>query len=149
MSTVSALHRLADPLTSGLTYRRYVHLLLGAVVLVPYLALVWLFADSVTGPGTDPLIMVALIAPATAGAVRGRGLRVGLHRPAPPTLMASEVERLVGPGRGDDVPSGAPATEVIQRGELPGQLKRIQIGRRRGGDQADAFGLRGCSTLSR
>ncbi len=63
------LRRLAGPLTSGLTYRRYVHLLHGAVLLLPYVALVWLFATSVTAGGLDPLALVLLLVPATAGAV--------------------------------------------------------------------------------
>jgi signal transduction histidine kinase len=60
---------LLAPLTAGLTYRRYVHLLLGAVLLLPYLALVALFATSILEGGMDPLSFVLLVVPATVAAV--------------------------------------------------------------------------------
>ena len=68
------LRKLLAPLRTGLTYRRYVHLLLGAVLLLPYLALVALFVTSLfaasMGQGRlDPVAFVALVVPATAAAV--------------------------------------------------------------------------------
>lgn len=66
---MTTLRRVTGPLTSGPTYRRYVHLLLGAVLLLPYLALVWLFATSATVGRLDPLALVLLLVPATVGAV--------------------------------------------------------------------------------
>ncbi|MEJ3654281.1 histidine kinase [Actinomycetes bacterium KLBMP 9759] len=57
------------PLRTGLTYRRYVHLLLGAVLLLPYLALGWLFATSVTTGGLDPIAFVLLLVLATPAAI--------------------------------------------------------------------------------
>ena len=63
------LRNLLAPLRAGLTYRRYVHLLLGAVLLLPYLALVALFVQSLNEGGLDPLAFVLLVVPATAAAV--------------------------------------------------------------------------------
>lgn len=48
------------PLVSGLTYRRYVHLLLGAVVALPYAALIALFGTAIAEGGIDPVATVAL-----------------------------------------------------------------------------------------
>lgn len=61
--------RLVGPLVWGQTYRRYVHLLLGAVLLLPYPALVWLFVDSVAKGELDLLTMVVLLVPATVGGI--------------------------------------------------------------------------------
>ncbi len=58
------MRRLLGPLRSGRTYRRVLHLLLGAVVLLPYVALVWIFAVSVPQLGTAEI--VALAVPAVA-----------------------------------------------------------------------------------
>jgi signal transduction histidine kinase len=63
------LRKLLAPLTAGSTYRRYVHLLLGAVLLLPYLALVSLFVQAVVQGGLDPLAFGLLVVPATAAAV--------------------------------------------------------------------------------
>ena len=60
------LRPLLAPLTAGSTYRRYVHLLLGAVLLLPYAALVALFVLSVVAGGPDPVSLVLLIAVAAA-----------------------------------------------------------------------------------
>ncbi|WP_296372776.1 MULTISPECIES: histidine kinase dimerization/phosphoacceptor domain-containing protein [unclassified Pseudonocardia] len=51
-------------LRSGVTYRRALHLLLGAVVLLPYVALGWIFAVSVPHLGVAEI--VALAVPAVA-----------------------------------------------------------------------------------
>jgi len=48
-------HLLLGPLTEGSTYRRFVHLLLGAVVLLPYLGVGTLIVISVRDGGLDPL----------------------------------------------------------------------------------------------
>jgi signal transduction histidine kinase len=61
--TVSRL--LVAPLRAGATYRRTVHLLLGAVLLLPYLALVWVLSLSLAG-GLDPIGFVVLLVPAVA-----------------------------------------------------------------------------------
>jgi signal transduction histidine kinase len=63
------LRLLLAPVTSGLTYRRFVHLLLGAVLLLPYLGLVALFVTTVNAGGLDPLGVLLLLVPATAMAV--------------------------------------------------------------------------------
>ena len=51
-----------------------------------------------------------------------------------------EVERRIGVGGGDDVPAGAPATDVIERREAPRDVIRLIEGGRRGGYEPDAFG---------
>ncbi|MFC5993323.1 histidine kinase [Pseudonocardia hispaniensis] len=61
--------RLAAPLVSGRTYRRYVHLLLGAVLAVPYAALTWLFVTSASSGGLDAAALGPLLALAAAAAV--------------------------------------------------------------------------------
>jgi signal transduction histidine kinase len=61
--------RLIAPLTDGLTYRRYVHLLLGAVILLPYVALVALIVATVTNGGLDVLGAVLIVVPAVGIAV--------------------------------------------------------------------------------
>jgi signal transduction histidine kinase len=63
------LRRLIAPLTDGLTYRRYVHLLLGAVILLPYVGLVVLIAATVTEGGLDLLGLLLIVVPATGIAV--------------------------------------------------------------------------------
>jgi hypothetical protein len=63
------LRRLLAPLTDGLTYRRYVHLLLGAVILLPYLGLVTLIVSTVNEGGLDLLGVVLVSVPATGIAV--------------------------------------------------------------------------------
>src|SRR5208282_5400369 len=58
-------------------------------------------------------------------------------------LVAVEVAcLLVRPG-GDDVPAGPPAADVVQRGVFAGDMDRLVVGGRRGGDEADAGGLGG------
>ena len=63
------LRLLLAPVTSGLTYRRFVHLLLGAVLLLPYLGLVALFVAAVNAGDLRPLDLLLLLVPATAMAV--------------------------------------------------------------------------------
>ncbi|MEN3264377.1 histidine kinase [Pseudonocardia sp.] len=63
------LRLLVAPLVSGLTYRRFVHLLLGAVLLLPYLGLGALFVASVNEGGLDPFGVMLLLVAATAAAV--------------------------------------------------------------------------------
>ena len=69
------LRFLVAPLTAGLTDRRFVHVLLGAVLLLPYLAL---SVQTVQTGGIGPLGLVLLVVPATAVFV-GVGLVPGVH----------------------------------------------------------------------
>jgi hypothetical protein len=55
------LRLLLAPLTDGLTYRRSVHLLLGAVILLPYLGLAVLLTGTVTSGGLDLLSAVLVL----------------------------------------------------------------------------------------
>ncbi|MDN5861222.1 MAG: histidine kinase [Pseudonocardia sp.] len=88
------------PLVSGLTYRRYVHLLLGAVVALPYGALVWLFGTALAQGGLDPVAAVLL------GAVSvGVGLGV-LLVPGVRALEVTAARALLGA----DLPDPDPAT---------------------------------------
>ena len=63
------LRRLLAPLTDGLTYRRFVHLLLGAVILLPYIALVVLIVSAVTEGDLDTFGLVLVLVPTTVIAV--------------------------------------------------------------------------------
>jgi signal transduction histidine kinase len=63
------LRRLVAPLTSEVTYRRYVHLVLGAAVVLPYLSLGWLFIVSANAGGLDPVALVLLLVVAGVSAV--------------------------------------------------------------------------------
>jgi signal transduction histidine kinase len=94
------LRNLLAPLRAGLTYRRYVHLLLGAVLLLPYLALVSLFVQSVNEGGLDPVAFVLLVVPATAAAV-GVVLVPGVR-----ALAITAARALLGA----DIPEPDPAT---------------------------------------
>jgi signal transduction histidine kinase len=58
------LRRLLAPLTDGLTYRRYVHLLLGAVILLPYVGLGALIVATVNEGGLDLLGLLLIAVPA-------------------------------------------------------------------------------------
>lgn len=55
------LRSLLAPLTAGSTYRRFVHLLLGAVLVLPYAALTGLFVLSVRLGGLEPMVLVPLV----------------------------------------------------------------------------------------
>ncbi|HZG89630.1 MAG TPA: histidine kinase [Pseudonocardia sp.] len=57
------------PVVAGLTYRRLVHLLLGAVLLLPYLGLGALFAAAAAEPAADPVSLVLLLSVALVAAV--------------------------------------------------------------------------------
>lgn len=75
----------ARVLVDGRTYRRVVHLLLGAVLLLPYVALGWVFAfslgDGLSGPAVVPLALVAVLAGAGVAIVPGvRALEVTAAR---------------------------------------------------------------------
>ncbi|WP_308258081.1 sensor histidine kinase [Pseudonocardia lacus] len=63
------LRQVLAPLRSGLTYRRAVHLLLGAVLLLPYLALGILFGSALGQEGADPLSLGLLMVVAVVAAV--------------------------------------------------------------------------------
>ncbi|WP_181782759.1 histidine kinase [Pseudonocardia pini] len=63
---------LVDPLRAGSTYRRTVHLLIGAAMLLPYVGLAWLFVFSVQG-GLDAVGAVVL-----GGLAVGVGVAVAL-----------------------------------------------------------------------
>ncbi|MHA6621999.1 sensor histidine kinase [Pseudonocardia sp. DLS-67] len=85
--------RLLAPLTDGLTYRRYVHLLLGAVILLPYVALVVLIASTVTNGGLELLGSVLIVVPAigiAVGVTLVPGVR-SLAITAARTLLAADV----------------------------------------------------------
>lgn len=59
-----------SPLVSGTTYRRGVHLLLGGVILLPYLLLGVVFANMLAGPrGGRPAALLLLVAAAAIAAV--------------------------------------------------------------------------------
>jgi signal transduction histidine kinase len=63
------LRSVVAPVRAGLTYRRAVHLLLGAVLLLPYVALVVLFATAAGQVAEDPLSIALLLLVATGAAV--------------------------------------------------------------------------------
>ena len=95
------LRFLVAPLTAGLTYRRFVHLLLGAVLLLPYLALVALFVQTASVGGIRPFELALLVVPATAVAV-GVALVPGVR-----ALEITAARALLGAS----VPDPDPATE--------------------------------------
>ncbi len=88
------------PLVAGLTYRRAVHLLLGAVLLLPYLGLGALFVAAAGEPATDPVSLVLLLGVALAAAV-GVALVPGVR-----SLEITAARALLGA----EVPDPDPAT---------------------------------------
>ena len=94
------LRRFLAPLADGLTYRRYVHLLLGAVILLPYVALVVLIISTVANGGLDLFGLVLLVVPAT-GIALGVTLVPGVR-----SLAITAARALLGA----DVPEPDPAT---------------------------------------
>jgi signal transduction histidine kinase len=94
------LRSVVAPLRAGLTYRRAVHLLLGAVLLLPYAALVVMFAAAERSAVDDPLSLVVLLLVATGVAV-GVALVPGVR-----ALEITAARALLGA----DVPEPAPAT---------------------------------------
>ena len=54
-------------------------------------------------------------------------------------LLEAEIEGGLGVGRGHEIPARATIADVVQRGELAGDMIRIIKGRRCGGDQAETF----------
>jgi signal transduction histidine kinase len=94
------LRTVLAPLVSGLTYRRYVHLLLGAVVALPYAGLIALFVASVTQGGLDPVASVVLC---TIAVLAGVGV---LLVPGVRALEVTAARALLGA----DVPDPDPAT---------------------------------------
>lgn len=97
------------PVVDGLTYRRFVHLLLGAVVLLPYVALTWLFVTSVTEGGLDPVALVALLVPATFAAI-GVALVPGVR-----VLEVTAARALLGAAVPDPDPATADAWPARRR----------------------------------
>jgi signal transduction histidine kinase len=97
----SVLNPVLAPLRAGLTYRRAVHLLLGAVLLLPYLALGVLFASALGQGGTDPASLGLLMAVAVGAAV-GVALVPGVR-----ALEITAARSLLGA----EVPEPDPATE--------------------------------------
>lgn len=94
------LRRLVAPLTDGLTYRRYVHLLFGAVILLPYVGLVALIVATVDEGGLDLIGLVLIVGPAT-------GIAVGVTLvPGVRVLSITAARALLGA----DVPEPDPAT---------------------------------------
>lgn len=51
--------------------------------------------------------------------------------------LASEVEGFGDVRRGDDIPPGAAAADVVERGEFPGNVVGLVIAGRRGGAETD------------
>jgi len=51
-----------------------------------------------------------------------------------------EIQRRVGVGGRDQIPAGASAADVVERGEAPGDHVRWLEGRRGGGDQSEMLG---------
>src|SRR5438270_12594640 len=45
-------------------------------------------------------------------------------------ILQPEVESRIGIRRGDDIPSGAPAADMVERGETPGEMIRLVEGGR-------------------
>ncbi|MCO1655946.1 sensor histidine kinase [Pseudonocardia sp. S2-4] len=89
------------PLRAGLTYRRAVHLLLGAVLLLPYLALGVLFASALGQGGADP-VSLGLLMVLAVGAAVGVALVPGVR-----ALEITAARALLGA----EVPEPDPATE--------------------------------------
>jgi len=100
-----------SPLLSGTTYRRGVHLLLGGVILLPYLLLGVVFADMLAGPrGGRPAVLLLLVAAVAIAAVPAflRGTR-GLEIAAARALLGVDLP---------DPPPGPVARETRVRGAL-------------------------------
>lgn len=55
-------------------------------------------------------------------------------------LVEAEVQRRLRIGRRDDVPAGAPAADMVERGELAGDVIGLVEGGGRGGDQPETLG---------
>ena len=55
-------------------------------------------------------------------------------------FVEAEIQRRVGIGRRHDVPAGAAAADMVERGEAAGNVIGLVEGRRCGGDQADMLG---------
>jgi hypothetical protein len=51
--------------------------------------------------------------------------------------IAVEIERFRLARRGDEVPAGPPAADVVERGKLAGDVKRLVVGGRGGGDESE------------
>ncbi len=58
----------------------------------------------------------------------------------PVVRVAVEVQRLDLHAGGDEVPAGAAAADVVERGELARDVERLVVARRGGADQPDALG---------
>ena len=54
--------------------------------------------------------------------------------------LVAEIQRLGGGERGDQVPAGAAVADLVERREEARHRERLVIGRRHGGDEADALG---------
>ncbi len=95
------LRPLLAPLRTGLTYRRAVHLLLAAVLLLPYLGLGILFGAALGSTGPDPVSLVLLMVVAIVAGV-GVALVPGVR-----ALEIAAANALLGAR----VPDPDPATE--------------------------------------
>jgi signal transduction histidine kinase len=99
------------PLVSGTTYRRGTHLLLGGVIVLPYILLGTVFADTLADPrGGGPAALPLLVAAAAIAAVPAflRGTRT-LEIAAARALLDVDLP---------DPPPGRPAPETRVRGAL-------------------------------
>lgn len=111
MSTLRTLLRwLLAPAATELTYRRFVHLLLGAVVALPYAALAYLFVTSMIDGGLDPFAFVLLL-------VIGGGIGFGVAvAPGVRTLEVAAARALLGASIPDQ--DGADSWAARWRGVL-------------------------------
>jgi hypothetical protein len=55
-------------------------------------------------------------------------------------LVAAEILRLFLHARGDQVPAGAAAADMVEGSELARHVERLVVAGARGGDEADAAG---------
>ncbi|SHN38777.1 sensor histidine kinase [Cryptosporangium aurantiacum] len=107
-----SLPRAVVPLVSGVTYRRGVHLLLGAVIVLPYLALARAFWQVVAeDPANRPaLLMTAVVATVIAGAPAFLGGTRALEIAAARSLLGVDLP--------DPAPGRRPAVETRMRSAL-------------------------------
>jgi len=73
------------------------------------------------------------------GELAGAGVAVGMRH----MRVVAEIERLGGGKRSDEIPAGAALADLVERGEEARDGERLVIGRRHGGDEADALRHRG------
>ncbi|MGW5643276.1 histidine kinase [Saccharopolyspora sp. NPDC003752] len=87
--------RLIRPFTARTTYRRWVHLILGAVLAVPYLAVAWLVLGPLLGPGIGPGLPPVVVGIAQGAFVVLAVVATGLL-PATRSLSGAAAKALLG-----------------------------------------------------